>query len=89
MNDYCIGTWSRYVQRSSIEKWDTEADKALLPAPTARNQAHKTSRSFVINHEGRTNGRRRLNKVSRQVGIRRTVGEDAAGTLEDAFGGVE
>ena len=53
------------------------------------NQAHKTSRSCVINHEGRTNGRRRLNKVSRQVGIRRTVGEKAAGTFEDAFGGVE
>ena len=40
VNDYCIGTWSRYVQRSSIEKWGTEADKALLPAPTAQNQAH-------------------------------------------------
>ena len=64
VNDYSIGTWSRYVQRSSIEKWGTEEDKAFLPVPTARNQAHKMLRSFVINKEGRANGRRRLNKVA-------------------------
>ena len=52
VNDYCIGTWSQYVQRSSIEKWGTEEDKALLPALTAWNQTHKTLRTFVINWEG-------------------------------------
>jgi hypothetical protein len=35
VNDYSNGTWSRYVQRSSIEKWGTPEDKASLPAPTA------------------------------------------------------
>ena len=43
MNDYSFGSWSWYVQRSSIEKWGTDADKALLPAQTACNKAHKTT----------------------------------------------
>ena len=38
--------------RSSIEKWVTEEDKALLPALTAQNQTHKTLQTFVINWEG-------------------------------------
>ena len=35
------------------------------------------------------NSRTRLNTVGRQVGVRRTVGEEAAAAFEDAFGGVE
>ena len=48
MNDYSIGHWRQYVQRGSIEKWGTDADKALLLAPTACNKAHKTKWTFVI-----------------------------------------
>ena len=64
MKDYSIGTWSWYVQRSSIEKWGTEEDNALLPVPTAWNQAHKVLQIFVINQEGWANGMKRLNKVA-------------------------
>ena len=39
--------------------------------------------------EGWENGRRRLNKLARQVRVRQTVGEEAAAAFEDAFGGVE
>ena len=42
-----IGTWSRKVQRSEIERRGTAADKAMLPGATARNQPHKTKRTFV------------------------------------------
>ena len=35
VNDYSIRTWRQYVQKSSIEKWGTPADKALIPALTA------------------------------------------------------
>ncbi len=52
MNDYGIGSLGWYVRRSSIEKWGTEEDKALLPALTARNQTHKTLQTFDINCEG-------------------------------------
>ena len=41
VNDYCIATWSRYVQRSLTEKWGTEVDMALLLALTASYQVHK------------------------------------------------
>ena len=88
VNDYSIGTWSRYVQRSSIEKWGTLEDKASLPAPTARNKAHKSKRTFVIHGDARVDGRIRVNKVPRRTVIRRAVGEQVAATFEDAFGGV-
>ena len=39
--------------------------------------------------EGRGNGRTRLNMVARWVGVKRSVGEEAAAAFEDAFDGVE
>ena len=63
VNDYSTGTGSRYVQRSSIEKLGTSEDKALLPAPTACNKAHKAKRTFVIHGDARADGRVRVNKV--------------------------
>ena len=47
VNDCSIGTWSRYIQRSSIEKWGTQAGKALYPAMTARNKT-QTLRIFIM-----------------------------------------
>jgi hypothetical protein len=88
VNDYSIGTWSRYVQRSSIEKWGTPEDKALLPAPTARNKAHKAKRTFVIHGDARVDGRIRVNKVPRRMAIRQVVLEEVAAEFEDAFGSV-
>ena len=89
MNDYSIGIWSRYAQRSSIEKWGTDADTALLPAPTARNKAHQTMRTFVIHGDAWVDGRIRVNTVPRKTVARRAVGEEVAAAFEDAFGGVE
>ena len=89
VNDFSIGTWSRYVQRSSIEKWGTEVDKALLPALTSQNQAHKTLRTFVINQEDWADERRGVNKVAWKTNVRWTVGEEDAAAFEDAFDGVE
>lgn len=43
MNDYSIKTWNWYVKRSSIKKWGTSGDKALLSAPTAQIKAHELS----------------------------------------------
>ena len=88
VNDYSIGTWSRYVQRSSIEKWGTPEDKALLPAPTAHNKAHKAKRTFVIHGDARADGRVRVNKVPRETVVRQAVGEQVAAACEEAFGGV-
>jgi len=48
LSDYAIGTWSKYVQRSEIEKHGTAQDKANLPPATARNQADKRRRVFTI-----------------------------------------
>ena len=72
--------------RSSIEKWGTEADKALLPARTACNKAHKAKRTFVIHGDARADGRVRVNKVPRKTVVRQAVGEQVAAAFEDAFG---
>jgi hypothetical protein len=74
---------------SSIEKWGTDADKALLPAPTARNKAQKTMRTFVIHGDPQVDGRFSANKVPRKTLARQAVGEEVAAAFEDAFGGVE
>ncbi len=79
---------SPYVQRSSIEKWGTQEIKALLPAPTAHNKAHKAKRTFVIHGDARSNGRVRVNKVPRKTVVRQVVGEQVAAAFEDAFDGV-
>ena len=76
------------VQRISIEKWGTPEDKASLPAPTARNKAHKSQRTFVIHGDARVDGRIRVNKVPWKMIIRRVVGEDVVAEFEDAFGSV-
>ena len=84
-----LGAWSLYVQRSSIQKWGTDADKAFLPAPIAHHKAHKTMRTFVIHGDAWVDGRIRVNKVPRKTVARRAVGEEVAAAFEDAFGGVE
>jgi hypothetical protein len=89
MNDYSIDTWSRYVPRSSIEKWGTDADKALLPAPTVCNKACKTTWTFVIHRDAWVDRRIRVNKVPLMMVARWAVGEKVASAVEDAFGGVE
>ena len=89
VNDYSINTWSWYVQRTSIEKWGTDADKALLPAPTAHNKAHKNTRTFVIHGDAQVDGRAKVNKVPWKTVARRAVVEEVAAAFEDAFGGVE
>ena len=89
VNDYSIGTWSWYIQRSSIEKWGTDADKVLLPAPTAHNKAHKTMRTFVFHRDAPVDGRIRVNKVPRKMVARWAMGEEVAAAFDDAFGGIE
>ena len=71
-----------------IEKWGTPEDKASLPAPTARNKAHKSKRTFVIHGDAWVDGRIRVNKVPWKTIIGRVVGEEVAAEFEDAFGGV-
>jgi hypothetical protein len=71
-----------------IKKWGTPKDKASLPAPTARNKAHKSKRTFVIHGDARVDERISVNKVSRKTVIRWAVGEQVAAAFEDAFCGV-
>ena len=87
VNDYGIGTLSWYVQRSSIEKWGTLECKAFLPAPIARNKAHRAKRTFVIYGDTRVDGRVRVNKVPWKTVVRQAVGEQVSAAFKDAFGG--
>ena len=48
LSGYKVETWSRYVQRSGIEKHGTVQDKASLPPATARNQSDKRKRAFTV-----------------------------------------
>ena len=58
-----IGTWSKKVQRSEIERRGTAVHKAMLPRAKARNQPHKMKRTFVIHSDVRADGWiQRLNK---------------------------
>ena len=86
--DYSIGTWSRYVQRSLIEKWGNPEDTASLPAPTAHNKAHRSKGIVVIHGDARVDGRIRVNKLPSKTVIRWAMGEQVAAAFEDAFGGV-
>ena len=79
---------SPYVQRSSIEKWGTQEIKALLPAPTAHNKAHKAKRTFDIHGDAWADGRVRVNKVLRKMVVRQALREQVAEAFEDAFDGV-
>ena len=88
LSDYAIGTWSKYVQRSEIEKHGTVQDKANLPQATARNQADKRKRVFTIVGDARGDSRIRVNKVAR-VTLRRSMEREAVvDAFEGAFGGV-
>ena len=86
LSSYAIGTWSKYVQRSEIEKHGTVQDKANLPQATARNQADKRRRVFTIVGDARPNGRIRPNKVARATQRRNLEREAVADAFEGAFG---
>mgnify|MGYP006209086981 FL=1 len=87
LSDYAIGTWSKYVQRSEIEKHGTVQDKANLPQATARNQADKRRRVFTFVGDAQPkNGRIRLNKVARATQRRNLEREAVADAFEGAFG---
>ena len=61
---WCVAYWSVRVQRSSIMKRGTEADKARLPEPTRKNAARKQT---VQTHDGRQVKRRRIRKNARAI----------------------
>ena len=87
LSDYAIGTWSKYVQRSEIEKHGTAQDKANLPQATARNQADKRRRVFTFVGDAQPkNGRIRLNKVARATQRRNLEREAVVDAFEGAFG---
>jgi hypothetical protein len=86
LSDYVIGTWSKYVQWSEIEKHGTAQDKANLPQATARNHADKRRQVFTIIVDARPNGRIRLNKVSRASQPCNLEREAVADAFEGAFG---
>ena len=56
LSTWSIATWSRNIQRSMIENYGTEADKAVLPVATARNQPDKEKRTFVLFDDARADG---------------------------------
>jgi hypothetical protein len=87
LSTWSIGTWSRKVQRSEIERRGTAADKAMLPGATARNQPHKTKRSFVVHGDARADGRiRRLNKTPRRIDVERRRDEAVTDSFAAEFG---
>ena len=86
LSDYAIGTWSKYVQRSEIEKHGTRQDKLNLPQATARNQADKRRRVFTIVGDAQPNGRIRVHKVARATQRRNLEREAVADAFEGAFG---
>jgi hypothetical protein len=64
-----LGTWSKRVSQSQIEKLGTAADKAKLPPATSRNKPHQKKRSFkqsqttfVVHGDACTDGRIKVNK---------------------------
>ena len=89
MKECSISTWTHCVKWSSIENWGTQADKALLPSPTAWTKIHTTTWTSVINWEGQADRRRRVNKVAQKTIVRRAAGEEAAAAFEGASGSVE
>ena len=78
---WAIGTWSRKVARSEIEKHGTESDKAQLPAKNKYNKPHKAKRSFTIYGDARPDGSIRVNKVAR----RRAATLAAAAEISERF----
>ena len=71
MRSYSIGTWSRKVARSEIEKHGTVNDNSNsnLPAKTRRNKEHSRKRTFIIVGDARRDGRIRVNKVPRATAV--------------------
>lgn len=61
---YAIGTWSKYFQRSEIEKHGTVKDKSHLTQATASNQADKMKWGFTLVGDARSDGMIPLNMVA-------------------------
>ena len=84
-----IGTWSRYVQWSQIEKHCTSQDRANLPQATVQNPADKRKQDFTVVEDALPGGRVRLNKVAKGR-IRQHQQRDATpADFEVTFGGDE
>jgi hypothetical protein len=95
LDSWTLGTWSKRVSQSQIEKLGTAADKAKLPPATARNKPHQKKRSFkqsqttfVVHGDARTDGRIKVNKVARRTNNVVAAVIIEAGRFEDAFGDV-
>ena len=58
---YKLGTWSKKIKRSEVEKYGTEEDKQKLPPPTAFNKK-RTQKERLVPRAQRP--RRNPNKLS-------------------------
>jgi hypothetical protein len=92
---WTLGTWTKRVSQSQIEKLGTAADKAKLPPATACNKPHQKKRSFkqsqatfVVYGDAGTDGRIKVNKVARRTNSIVAAAIIEAGRFEDAFGDV-
>ncbi|KAL7538044.1 hypothetical protein ACHAXR_008244 [Thalassiosira sp. AJA248-18] len=78
VNSYTIGTWSYKIKPSEVVKHGTQADIDKLPAPTAKNQQHKTKRKVTPGK------RRRVRKVAKAgTGKRDTLPVESEGEGEE------
>ena len=50
LSAYKLGTWSKKIKRSEVEKYGTEEDKQKLPPPTAGNKKRARKESSVTTH---------------------------------------
>ena len=75
---YSIGTWSRKVARSEIEKHGTMNDFGRLPPKTGRNKEHSRKRTFTIVGDARADGRIRVRKVPRVNAVATRIEEGGA-----------
>lgn len=83
---WAIGTWSRKVARSEIEKCGTASDKAQLPAKTKYNKPHNAKRSFTIYGDATPDGTIRVNKVARRKASTFAAAAEVTEAFENAFG---
>ncbi len=85
LSTWSIGTWSRKVQRSEIEKRGTAADRAMLPGATSWNQPHKETRTVVLHGDAKADGQIwRWNKTPRRLDVERrreAVGDSFAAEI--------
>ena len=86
VRSFSIGTWSKKVARSEIEKHGTINDVSRLPPKTARNKEHSRRRTFTIVGDARADGRIRVNKVPRVAAVARAIeGGNAMAAFADNF----